>query len=245
MASELIGLNIDVIVTHGSPGTLAAKQASAAIPVVMAVGGDPIAAGIVTSFARPGGNVTGGTFFSPELSAKRLEVIKEAMPRIRQVAVLIDQPDEPSIRATVQAMTNAAKSLKVELKLFGTRGPEDFESAFAAMSKHVGAVVIPEFLALNIYPNAIAGIAAKHRLPSAGNKEFAEVGGMMGYGVNIPEMFRRAAYFIDRILKGTKPADLPIEQATKFDLLVNLKTTKAIGIKIPQSILLRADKVIE
>jgi putative ABC transport system substrate-binding protein len=245
LAAELVRLKVDIIVTHGSPGTLAAKQATTTIPVVMAAGGDPVAAGIVTSFARPGGNVTGATFFSAELSAKRIELLKEATPRATKIAVLATL-DNPVIESTLQAMERTAKLLKVEFKLFDVRSPLDYESAFAAMVKQgVGAVVIPEIVALNVNPKAIADLAAKHRLPSIGNKEFAEAGGMIGYGVNIPEMFRRAAYFIDKILKGTKPADLPIEQATKFEVVVNMKTTKALGIKIPDSIMLRADKVIE
>jgi putative ABC transport system substrate-binding protein len=246
LAVELVRLNVDVIVTHGSIGPLAAKQATTTIPTVMAVGGDPVAAGIVASLARPGGNITGATFFSADLSAKRIELLKEALPRVTQVAALVTPPDNTDFKPTLQTMELTAELLKVKLPRFVVRGPKEFEGAFAAMIKQrAGGVVIPEFLQLNIHANEIAELALKHHLPLAGNSEFAEAGGLIGYGANIIEMFRRAAYFIDKILKGTKPADLPIEQATKFDLVVNMKTAKALGIKIPDSIMLRADKVIE
>ena len=247
LAVELVDLKVDVIVTHGSPGTHAAKNATGTIPIVMAAGGDPVAEGIVASFARPGGNITGGTFFSPQISAKRIELLKDALPRLTQVAVLLhERADAISVNAILQLMESLATTRKIALHKFTTQGIGDFENAFAAMAKQrVGAVVIPEILALTINPKEIAELAAKHRLPVAGNTELAQAGGMLGYGVNILEMFRRAAYLIDRILNGTKPADLPIEQATKFDLVANIRTAKVLGIKIPQSILVRADKVIE
>jgi len=247
LATELVELKVDVIVTHGSPGTHAAKNATSTIPIVMAAGGDPVAEGIVASFARPGGNITGGTFFSPQISAKRIELLKDALPRLTQVAVLLhERADAVSVNAILQLMESLAATKKIALHKFTTQGVGDFENTFVAMAKQrVGAVVVPEILALTINPKEIADLATKYRLPVAGNTELAQAGGMLGYGVNILEMFRRSAYLIDRILKGTKPADLPIEQAAKFELVFNMKTAKALDVKIPQSILIQATKVIE
>lgn len=246
LAAELVGLKVDIIVTAGTPGTRAAKQATATIPIVMAVSGDAVATGLITSLARPGGNITGTTYFDPELHAKRLELLKEAIPRITRVGTLINPENPQTMGTTLQALRRAAGSLKLELPLFEARSPGEFESAFSAMAKvRVDAVEIaddPMFLG-NL--RAIADIAANRRLPSTGAKEFAEAGGLIGYGVNFSETFRRAAYFVDRILKGVEPSDLPVEQATRFELVVNLKTAKALGIKIPQQLLLRADNVIE
>lgn len=246
LAAELVRLKVDVIVTGGTPGTRAAKQASAAIPIVMAVSGDAVATGLIASLARPGGNVTGTTYFDPELHAKRLELLKEAIPRATRVGALIN-PNNPQTKGTtLHALRLAAESLKVELPVFEARSPHEFEGAFSAMAKkRVDAVEIaddPMFLG-NL--RAIADIAAKKRLPSTGAKEFAEAGGLIGYGVDFAGTFHRAAYFVDRILKGTKPGDLPVEQATKFELVINRKAARALGLTIPQQLLLRADKVIE
>ncbi|MGH6804295.1 MAG: ABC transporter substrate-binding protein, partial [Methyloceanibacter sp.] len=245
LAAELVRLKVDVLVTHGTAGPLAAKRATTTIPIVIAHVGDAVATGLVASLARPGGNITGSTFFGPELSAKLLELIKEAFPRTRQVAVLLF-PDNPANGPSLQAMEIAAKSLKVGLQPFEARGPKEFESAFSAMAKkRVDAVVITLGAMFQANPRAIADLAAKQRLPSIGFNEFAEAGGLFGYGANLVDLFHRAAYFVDRILKGTKPADLPVERATRFELIVNLKTAKAIGVTIPQTFLYRADRVIE
>ena len=245
LAAELAGLRIDVLVTHGVPGTLAAKRATTTIPIVMAATGDAVATGLVNSLARPGGNVTGSTFFVPELNAKRLELLKDAMPRMNQAAVLFN-PDNPVTGPVMQAMEIAAKTLKVELRKFEARGHGEFESAFSAMAKRrVDAVLIPEYSLYIVNAKRIASLTTKERLPAAGFNEFAEAGGLIGYGVNFPDLFRRAAAFVDKILKGAKPSDLPVERAIRFEMVVNLKTAKTLGIKIPQSILLRADKVIE
>ena len=245
LAAELVRLNVDLIVTAATPGVRAAKQATTTIPIVMANVGDPVASGLVASLARPGGNITGSTFFQPELVAKRIELFKEAMPRITQVAYLMN-PDNTAATLNLRAMEITAKSLKVGLQPFPVRGPNDFDGAFAAMAKkRVDAVVINEEPMLMANLSAIADLAIKRRLLSAGGKEFAEAGGLLGYGVDQPEIYRRAAYFIDRILKGTKPGDLPVERATRFELIINLKTAKALGIKIPQTLLQRADKLIE
>jgi putative ABC transport system substrate-binding protein len=245
LAAELVRLKVDVIVTSGTPGTLAAKQTTTTIPIVMAGSGDAVATGLVASLARPGGNITGSTDLDPELVAKQLEFLKEVMPRTRRVAVLVN-PDNPWNRPVFEAMQTTAGSLKVELQKVEVRGPNEFESAFATMTKtHVDAVVVTSDPFFNANGRAIAGHAARARLLAAGTKEFAEAGGSIGYGWNFSDMFRRAAYFVDKILKGANPADLPIERATTFDLVINLETVKALGLTIPQSLLLRADEVIE
>jgi putative tryptophan/tyrosine transport system substrate-binding protein len=246
LAAELVRLKVDVLVTAGTPGALAAKQATTTIPIVMVGIGDAVASGVVASLARPGGNITGSTDSVPELMAKLLELLKEILPRTRRVAVLAN-PVNPQVGTpTLKAMGSTARSLKVELEKFEARGPSEFESAFSRIAKsRVDAVVVPSDVVFNYNVAALADLAAKKRLPSAGIKAFAEAGGLIGYGLNFPEMDRRAAYFVDKILQGVKPADLPVQQPTKFDLVVNLKTAKALGLAIPQSILLRADQVIE
>ena len=246
LAAELVRLKVDVIVTGGTPGTRAAKQATAAIPIVMAVSGDAIATGLIASLARPGGNITGTTYFDPELHAKRLELLKEAIPRITRVGALINPDNAQTMGTTLQALRLAAKSLKLELPIFEARSPNEFDGAFSGMGKkRVDAVAIaddPMFLG-NL--RAIADLAANKRFPSTGAKEFAEAGGLIGYGVDFAGTFRRAAYFVDRILRGAKPSDLPVEQATKFELVINGKTAEALGVKIPQQLLPRADRVIK
>ena len=243
LAAELARSKVDVIVTHQHSGAHAAKQATTTIPVVIAVVGDAVATGIVASLARPGGNITGSSFFSPEINAKRLELLKEIFPRVHRIAVLWN-PDGPGV--ALPAMQAAAGSLKVELQEFGVRSPAELESAFAAMSKrHMEAVVMVEDSVLFASAGAAASLAIKHRIPSIGFIELVEAGGLMAYGVNFPAMWRRAAYFVDRILKGVKPGDLPIERATTFEMVINGKAAKALGITIPQSILVRADRVIE
>ncbi len=245
LAAELVRLNVEVIVTHGTPGTLAAKQATKTIPIVSAVSGDPVATGLVASIRRPGGNITGLTFFNPELGAKRVELLKEAVPRITRMAVLLN-PDNPVNGPVLQAMEATARLLKVELPQFGARGPKDFESAFSEMAKRrVQALAIIDDPVLIVNARGIADLAAKNRLPATGFKEFAEAGGLMAYAVNFLEMYPRAAVFVDKILKGAKPGDLPIEQSTRFELVINLKTAKALGLTIPKPVLIRADKLIE
>ena len=245
LATELVRLEVEVIVTGGTPGTRAAKQATATIPIVMAVSGDAVATGLIASLARPGGNITGTTYFDPELHAKRLELLKATVPRATRIGALINPDNPQTMASTLPALRRAAESMKVELFLFEARSPSEFEGAISAMTKErVEAVEIaddPMFLG-NL--RAIADIVASRRLPSTGAKEFAEAGGLLGYGVNFAETFRRAAYFVDKLLKGAKPNDLPVEQATKFELVINLKTAQTLGLTIPQSLLLRADEVI-
>jgi putative tryptophan/tyrosine transport system substrate-binding protein len=242
---ELVRRNVDVIVTHGTPGILAAKQATATIPIVMASSGDAEASGLVASLARPGGNVTGMTFFNPELAAKRFELLKETLPGLTEVGLLLNQanpinePIVPTIKLTAQAHA-------LQVHPFGVRGPAEFEGAFAAMAaKRVGAVVIIDDATLIANAPAVARLALQQRLPSSGWPDYAVAGGFIGYGANFPDMFRRSATFVDKILKGTKPTDLPVERATKFETIVNLKTAKALGLDVPTATLLRADQVIE
>jgi putative ABC transport system substrate-binding protein len=244
MATELVDLKPDVIVT-GGPGALAVKHATTTIPIVIAQTGDAVATGLVASLARPGGNITGITFFGPELAAKRVELLKEALPGLAQAGALTN-PENALGQPYVAAMRLAAQSLKLELAEFAVRAPADLEGAFAAMAaKPVGAFVTAEDPVQIYTVEASARLAMNHRLAGCGFPEFARVGGFVGYGVDFPPMWRHAATFVDKILKGTKPADLPVERATKFLTIVNLKTAKAIGIDVPTSLLLRADEVIE
>jgi putative ABC transport system substrate-binding protein len=246
LAAELVRLKVDVIITHGTPGSVAAKQATATVPIIMAVSGDAVATGLVQSIARPGGNITGSTFYFPELNAKRLELIKEAVPRIRRVGVLLN-PDNPSHVPALEAMAVAGKSLELELHRFEVRSPDEFASAFTALTaKQIDALDVVDDRMLLVNAAQIASYASKSRLPAIGaNKEFVEGGGLMAYAVDFTNMYRRAAIFADKILKGANPADLPVEQATKFELVINLKTANALGLTISRALLARADEVIE
>ena len=245
LAADLIRSNVDVIVTHGAPATLAAKQATVTVPIVMAIVGDPVGLGIVAGVARPGGNITGSSFFAPELGAKRIELLKEMLPRITRVGVLANR-DNPYSRLELPALEATARSLGIELSKLPVRSPNEFESAFEKMQKEdVKAVAVQDEAMLNANIKAIAALAIRRNLLSIGNNELARAGGLIGYGVNFFEIFRRAATFVDKILKGTKPTDIPIEQATRFQFVLNLKTAKALGLDVPTSMLLRADEVIE
>ena len=245
LAGELVRLRVDIIVTHGTPGALAARRATTTIPIVVATSADAVASGIVGSLARPGGNITGLTYFIPELNAKRLELFKEPFSQASRMAVLVN-PDNPAMVPIMKAMELTAGSLKMGLQQFPVRGPNEFDGAFSAMAKsRVDAVVIIEEPMFQANAGVLAGLAVQKRLPSAGFKEFAEAGGLMGYGIDILGLFRRAAYFVDRILKGVPPADLPVERPTKFELVINLKTAKALGLTIPQAMLVRANEIIE
>ena len=245
LATELVSLKVDIIVTHGTPGTLAAKQATTMIPIVMATSGDAVTSGLVSSIGRPGGNVTGLTFFNPELAAKRLEMLKDVVPGLTDVAVLVN-PGNPVNEAIMPTMKLVARPLNLELHEFAARGPSEFAAALSAMAeRRVGALVLIDDTMLIVNGKAIADLAVRQRLPSNGFSEFAQAGGLMAYGVNFSDMFRRAATYVDKILKGAKPADLPVERPTKFETIVNLKTAKAIGVAMPTSLLLRADEVIE
>ena len=245
LANELVRANVDVIVTHGTPGTRAAKKATQTIPIVMAIVGDALATGIVPSIARPGGNVTGSSFFNPELAAKRIELVKESVPSLTQVAVLVN-PDNPVFGPVLKLMETTAKALQVGLQQFPVRGPGEFAAAFADMTKkRHRAVAIPEDGMFNANAANLVAIATKSRLISVGGREIADAGGVLGYGVNFPEIFRRSGYFLDRIFKGASPGDLPVEQPTRFELAVNLKAAKALGFTFPDTILVRAERIIE
>jgi putative ABC transport system substrate-binding protein len=246
LANELIRSNVDVIVTHGTPGAVAAKQSSTTTPIVVATFGDPIASGIVASLGRPGGNLTGQSFFSPEINAKRVELLKEMMPRLSRVAVLLNPNNSASIGPELHAMEAAAQSLKIELQQFPVRSANELGSAFEKMGQtNAEAVEVSDEGLFNANSKTIADLSLQRRLLSIGNKELAQVGGLMGYAVDFVAMFRRAAVFVDKILKGSKPADIPIEQATKFPFVLNLITAKTLGLDVPTSLLLRADEVIE
>jgi putative tryptophan/tyrosine transport system substrate-binding protein len=244
LATELVALNVDVIVTYAT-GVFAAQRATATIPIVMATAPDLVAIGVVASLSHPGGNVTGLTFFVPELMAKRLELLREVVPSMTQAGVLLLR-DNPSTGSVLDAMGVTAKALGVGLQPIEVGGPREFESAFSAWAdKQIGGLVIldhPDFLA-NV--EAIAALAAKRRLPSIGALELPASGGLMGYGVRFSELFRRAAALVDKILKGAKPGDIPVEQATKFKLVLNLKTAKALGVEIAAALVARSDEVIE
>ena len=244
-ANELVRLKVDVLVTYGTPGALAAKQATTTVPVVVASMGDAVAMGIVPNLARPGGNITGSQSQFPEVMGKRLEMLREAIPRLARVAVLFN-PANPALPPALKVMEMTARSLGIELQLIEAPSPQDFGGAFAAMAQRrsEGFVVVDDPV-LRSQGRAIAELAAKRRLPSVGEREYAEDGGLLAYAVNRPEAWRRAAIFIDKILKGTKPGDLPVEQPTKYDLVVNMRTAKLLGLTIPPSLLLRAGEVIE
>ena len=245
LAAELVRLKVDVLLTYGTPGTLAAKRATTDIPIVFLYSGDAVAAGLVASLPRPGGNITGSTYFLPQLMAKRLELLKEAMPHITRVAILV-KPDNPLFKSTLPVLESAADSLKIELHQFDAHSPSEFEVAFLAMGKsHIDAIVFQEDAVFLGNLRAIADLAARQSLPFAGSSEFAEAGALIGYGVDFLEMCRRAAVFVDKIVRGAKPADLPVEQATKFETTLNITAAKSLGVTVPTSILLRADRVIE
>ena len=244
-AAELLHLKADILVTYGTPGTLAAKQATTTMPIVMIVSGDAVATGIVASLARPGSNVTGSTFFNPELSAKRLEVVKEAHPSARRVAILLN-PSNPINAPVMRATEIAAKSLHLELLSFETRRSDELRSTFSRMSDAgIDAVGVTDDTHFVGNARVIAELAISNRLPAIGFSEFAPAGGLIGYGVNLGDLWYRGAFFIDRILKGTRPADLPVEQPTKFEMSINLNTAKTLGLEIPPTLIARADEVIE
>ena len=245
LARELVDRNVNVIVTHGTPGSLAAEKATSTIPIVMAITGDPVAAGLVTSISRPDRNITGSSFFAPELTAKRIELIKEALPRVHRVA-MPSNAENPIMGPVFAAVSHTASVLGIEAQQFPARTPRDLDGVFAAiMASHADALVIPEDGMLIANAKAIAKRASDARLPSIGFRDIAQSGGLMAYGVNIPQTFRHAAVFVDKIIKGARPQDLPIEQAERFELIVNLKAAKSLGLTMPPTLLARADEVIE
>jgi len=244
LATELVGLKVDLILTSGTPGTRAARSATTTTPIIMVTSGDPVAVGLVNSLARPGGNITGSSNFAPELSAKRVELIKEAFPSTQRVGVIFN-PDNSINDRNLAAMEQTAKALKLGLQKFGVRSADDFKNAYSLISKRrVDAVALPEDDFLSAANDQVVELVSKQRLPSIGRAEFAEAGGIIGYAVNFFDLYRRAAIFVDKIVKGANPGDLPVEQPRKFDFIVNLKAAKQIGSTIPPNVLARADKVI-
>jgi putative ABC transport system substrate-binding protein len=245
LAEELLRLNIDVLVTHGAAGALAAKNATSTIPIVITAVGDMQTLGLVSNLSRPGGNMTGLSLFAAELNAKRLELIKEAVPSLTRAAILLN-PGNASTQSVLSEASATAKAANVELRAFEARQPADFVRAFAAKDdQQVGAVVFHEDTMLNANATSLAVFAAARRLPSSGFPEFAQAGGLLAYGINFPDTDYRAAAFVDKILKGAKIADLPVERATKFKLTINLQTARALGLDLPATMLARADEVIE
>jgi putative tryptophan/tyrosine transport system substrate-binding protein len=245
LASELATSKVDTIVTHSTPGARAAKQATSTIPIVVTAAADLVSSGLVPSIARPAGNLTGLTFFFAEICAKRVELIKEAVPGATRLGVLVN-PANPSGEMALTAMARAAGSLQVELLPVKVTAPDDIAGAFAMLvSRGAQALTFIEDPLLISNAAYIAQLATQNRLPMIGEKPAAEAGALMAYAVDRYDLWFRAAFFVDKILKGTQPADLPIDQAAKFELVINLKTAKALGLEVPTSILLRATEVIE
>ena len=247
LAAELVRLKVDLIVSWGTQGVTAAKNATETIPIVMIAVRDPVGTGLIASLVRPGGNVTGVSGYAGlEIVAKQLVLLKETVPKIRRVAVL-SNPANAYHQLAIREVNVAARSLGVQLQLLEARGPNEFDGAFAAMAKErVGALLVLSDAVLNSHRTRLAELAARSRLPAAyGVRESVEAGGLMSYGPSFLDLFRRAATYVDKILKGARPGDLPVEQPTKFELVINLKIAKALGLTIPPSILQRADQVIE
>ncbi len=244
LATELVRLKVDLILTRGTPATLAAKNATGTIPVVMTGIGDPVGQGVVVSLGRPGGNITGLSAVVTELSAKRVELLQELVPRAARIAALLNMGN-PAIPPQWKEIERATRSLGIRPQLLDARKPEDLEPAFdAAIRQRADALVVGLDTLTSTSQRLIVDLAAKHQLPAVyASSEFA--GGLLVYGVNYPDLYRRAAVFADKIFKGAKPADLPVEQPTKFELIFNMKTAKTLGLTIPSSLLLRADRVIQ
>jgi len=243
LAAELVRLKVDVILTAGTPGALAAKQATRTIPIVMAVVADALAYQLVASLAQPGGNVTGLSTLARDLQGKQLEFLKEIVPRLSRIAVLVN-PSNPFNDVLGRELVQQA--LRLKLELFEVKAAEEFEAVFAAIARQrPDALFMIADRFLLAHRARIVAFAARQRLPGMyPYKEFVEAGGLVSYAPSYPEMFRRSATYVDKIFKGAKPADLPVEQPTKFELVINLKTAKALGLTIPQSVLIRADEII-
>ena len=246
IAAELVRLNVACIITAGPTPTRASKQATATIPIVMASGDDPVALGFVASLARPGGNVTGLTNLSADLAGKRLELIKEVIPKLSLVAVLWN-PGVISAERQIEEIKSAAQNMAVRLQSLKVKHPDELEGAFqTAVQSHANGLIVVTSGPINIHRSKITALAARHRLPAIYDaQEFVSAGGLMSYAPSREDMYRRAAGYVDKILKGAKPADLPVERPAKFELTINLKTAKALGLQIPKAMLFRADQVIE
>ena len=246
LAAELVRMKVDIVVASNARAHQAAKQATNTIPVVFVVSGDPVAEGLVASLARPGGNLTGLATISPELVGKQMAMLKEVVPKLVRVAVL-QNPTQRSHPSAVRQAEVAARALGLRLQVLGARTPPEIDAAFAAMSAQgAGGVLVLRDAEFRAHRAHIASVAASRRLPVMyGLREEVEAGGLMAYGASVPQLFRRAATYVDKILKGAKPAELPVEQPTKFELIINLKTAKTLGLTIPSSLLGQADHVID
>jgi putative ABC transport system substrate-binding protein len=247
LAVELVRLKVDLIVAPAGSAALAAKNATSNIPIVMIFPADPVEMGLVASLGRPGGNITGTTYTAgPEIFGKQLQILKETIPRASRVSVLWN-PADLSFVTQGKEVEAAARSLRIRLQHVEARGPEEFDTAFAAMARErAEALLVSGSSTFLPHRTRIAELAVKGRLPTMCNfREFVEAGALMAYAINMPDFVGHAAVYVDKILKGAKPADLPVEQPTKFELVINLKTAKALGLKIPQPVLTRADAVIQ
>jgi putative ABC transport system substrate-binding protein len=244
LVKELLGLDVDVITTRGTPAAIAARNATSTIPIVMAAIGDPLL--VVASLARPGGNITGLSSFVTDLTAKRVELLRDMLPGLSRVGALLNMGN-PSLPILWTVADNAARAFGIQAQLFDVRKVADLAPAFESASRQqVGALDVGIDALTQENKELIIELAVKHRLPAIyPSREFVDVGGLITYGVNYPDLYRRAATFVDKILKGTKPSELPVEQPTKFEMIVNLKTAKLLGLALPPAILLRADEVVE
>jgi putative ABC transport system substrate-binding protein len=249
LARELVSHHPDLIVASNTPAARAAKEATTTIPIVVAVMGDPVGDGLVASLARPAGNITGMTFLGPELATKRLELLKQAVPTVSRVAALWHPAayGESTMSQMLKDIEAGARTLAVQLQLVDVRGGGEFDRAFAMMARErADALIVLPSPMLFSERRQIVDLAVRHRLPSiAMDREFVELGGLMAYGTSIRDLFRRAGAYVDKVLEGTNPANLPVQQPTKFELVINLKTAKALGLEVPPSLLARADEVIE
>jgi putative tryptophan/tyrosine transport system substrate-binding protein len=246
LAAELVGLNVDVLVVSGTRAAVAAKQATSTIPIVLAGVGDPVQAGLVNSKLHPGTNVTGLSRLSPDFIGKRLELIKDVVPKTNRVAAL-SNPDNPAQSANLRQLNIQARTLAIEIETVTARSPNEFEAAFsAAIKDRANALVLMPDALFHNYPSAIVGLAAKNQLPAIYDRsDFVEAGGLMSFAVNIADLSRRAAGYVDRIIKGSNPANLSIDEPTRYDLVLNLNTAHALNLTIPPTVLARADRVIK
>jgi putative tryptophan/tyrosine transport system substrate-binding protein len=246
LVADLMALKVDLLVAFSTPAALAAKQATTTIPTIMVAVSDPVGSGLVGSLARPGGNITGLSLLAPELSAKRLDLFKQAMPKLARAAVLWNTANAGMV-LRFRETESASRALGVAIHSVGVQGPGDFETAFATISKHrPDALLVLADTVTVAHRRRTIEFAAANRLPAIyESRQFTDDGGLMSYGLRMPDHFRRAAFFVDKIIKGAKPADLPVEQPISFELVINLKTARALGLMLPPALLLRADQVIE
>jgi putative ABC transport system substrate-binding protein len=243
--AEFVRLKVDVIVTHGTPNTLAAKQATSVIPIVFALASDPVDSGFVASLARPGGNVTGLSIEAPDLASKRLDLLHEIVPGLRRLAIMANMGLPATVRELGEVQA-AARKLGIDVATLDTRRAEEIAPAFETIKGRADALYVSATALVTTNQNRINALALSAKLPTMhGVREYVEAGGLMSYGPDFPDLFRRAADYVDKILRGAKPADIPVEQPTKFDLVVNLTTAKALGLDVPATLLARADEVIE